>query len=124
MTWDSEDYDTDSFHDSSTNPSRITIPSGITRIRLFANILFAGNASGNRYAYIKKNNANFYGCPSFTSNGVSSAAGAIGNHINIVSQVVSVTSGDYFEVRVYQDSGGSLNVLNTEFTSFGIEVIE
>lgn len=26
LTWDTEDYDTDSFHSTSTNPSRITIP--------------------------------------------------------------------------------------------------
>jgi hypothetical protein len=40
VTFDAEEYDTDSIHDNSTNNTRFTVPTGVTRVKLFLHILF------------------------------------------------------------------------------------
>lgn len=50
-----EDYDTHAFHDNSTNPSRFTIPAGMTGLyQVRAQLSFGGDSTGNRTAEIRK----------------------------------------------------------------------
>jgi len=57
ITYTSETYDTDGFHDNSTNTSRLTIPSGKGGKYLFTGCYsFAQNATGVRYLNLKVNN--------------------------------------------------------------------
>ena len=53
LTWDTESFDTDTFHDNSTNNSRITIPSGVSKVVVTANIRREVDAGGNaNFLYI------------------------------------------------------------------------
>lgn len=121
LTWDTEVYDTDGFHSTSSNTSRLTIPAGVTRVRLTSMTVFDVNATGFRQAVFLKN-----GSPAFPGRGGTSSPGITGSgvYVLMVSPILEVTAGDYLEVRAYQNSGGALNVLGTDVSHcFAIEVI-
>jgi hypothetical protein len=128
VTWDSEEYDTNDFHSTSSNTSRITIPAGVTKVKLSAMVAFSNSSTtGARYLAFRKNGSDFIGGGRITIAGTSSPVGA--NLLHIETPVVVVTTGDYFEVRVWQSSGGDLDILATGTLSttgnyFALEVIE
>jgi hypothetical protein len=105
VSWNAEIYDTDSYHDNSTNPTRITIPTGLGgKYLITVTLPFNANAVGQRVGYIIKNGSLFY----LTAQGNLSAT--IGAFINY-SYTTSLVAGDYIEIQTYQDSGGALNLL-------------
>jgi hypothetical protein len=122
VTWGAEFYDTNTFHNLVTNPSRITIPAGVTKVRLIANIQFISNAVGYRSVNIIKNgSATEPGKPNISQNAVNGTV----TSLNISSPVLPVVEGDYFEVQVTQTSGDVLNIQNGDFrTWFAMEVIQ
>ena len=122
LSFDTEVYDTDGFHSPSVNPSRITIPAGVSKIKLHFNCQFENNATGIRYILMHKNGSGFAGTGSLVT--TASNVASIGNHCNISSAPITVSENDYFEARVYQNSGGSLNVLLGDYTTFAIEVLD
>jgi hypothetical protein len=107
VPFDNEAFDTDGFHDNSTNPSRITIPAGLGGKYLFtATLRWANNSSGIRIAY-------------FRINGSGAAADtraqqftplSSGDASHVISDVLDLAAGDYVELFGYQNSGGGLNV--------------
>jgi hypothetical protein len=105
VTFNSELFDTDAFHDNSTNNSRITIPSGKAgKYLLVSAISFAGNATGTRIARIHKNGS------LFTIPSILSAAPVADYTILSTTTLVDAQVGDYFEVFALQSSGGALNL--------------
>jgi hypothetical protein len=103
LTFDAEDFDTDAFHDNSSNNTRLTIPAGKGGKYLLSGALaWAGNANGLRAIKIYKNgvflteNSLFFG----GSDGLTQP----------VSQVFDLAVADYLEVFGRHSSGGSLNV--------------
>lgn len=128
-TWTSipfvvEDFDTASMHDNSSNTSRITIPAGGNGYYYVnGQVNYAPNATGERGAKIKKNNAS----SSRTGGDFKPTSGAGGPTIMRASTVVYLVAGDYLELQGYQSSGGSLNAqANTSEYEFGtyFEVIK
>lgn len=114
----SENFDTDSFHDPSTNNQRITIPSGLEsgkKMMLVARVVFDLNATGIRWAGIYKNNTIYV-----ATGQVNASAGSYQpyHEINIVTPVLTPVANDWFDVRVWQNSGVTLDVLGsrTEFS--------
>lgn len=131
LTFDSESYDTDSMHDTVTNPGRVVIPSGVTMVRMYGQVCIGGsNSPGYRYAGILKNGTtNLYvggGAVSYAPNGSASAA----TILQVSSPVVSVVAGDYFSLYAFQNSGGDVDVVaSTNLpagagTWFAVEIIE
>ena len=105
LTFDSEVFDTDTFHDTATNNSRITIPSGKNgKYLIVAKFHFAGNATGtDRLGGIKKN-----GTSVGLFRGINGNSSSVGWNASVILDLVAT---DYIELEVYQDSGGSLNAL-------------
>jgi hypothetical protein len=122
VTWDAEYYDTENYHSLVTNPSRVTIPAGISKVRLIANIQFANNATGYRSVNIIKNGSvTEPGKPNISQNAVNGTV----TSVNISSPVLPVVEGDYFEVQVTQTSGGDLALQTGNFrTWFAMEVLQ
>jgi hypothetical protein len=103
VTFGSEYYDTDSFHDTSTNTSRITIPSGLGGYYLFTGSgEWANNTTGRRWMFLYKNG-------SVVSEFELIPQGATATATGFYFQVVSAVATDYFELYVQQTSGGDLN---------------
>lgn len=121
INWDSEEYDTDGFHESATNPSRLTIPAGVSKVIVKAQIAWLENSTGKRLIYQTKNGTTFAG----RGNSFIPASPSYNTCHQVISTMVDVAEGDYFEVLVQQDSGGALDVRNGKaYSWFAIEVVE
>lgn len=104
LSFDSETFDTNTFHDLVTNNSRFTIPSAKGgKFLLRASVEFAANGTGARHVVIRKNGTN----AAYVSSG---NAGGSDATVVVCSAVLSAVATDYFDVQAYQSSGGALNV--------------
>jgi hypothetical protein len=104
VLFNNETFDTTAFHSTVTNTSRITIPAGKGGYYQFnANVTFA-SGTGNRELNIFKNGTRVSYGP-FPGSSATSTASA-------TSTVLAGAVNDYFEVFVFQDSGGALNLLS------------
>lgn len=111
VQWNNEVYDTDGFHDNSTNPSRITIPSGTSGlIRLSASISASGSTSELGIAFFK-NGTQITNYEYDTEN-------STGN-ISAISAPITCTAGDYFEVAIRATSAPTVDVSNNSW--FAVE---
>jgi len=102
VTFASENFDSDGFHDNVTNNSRITIPTGKGgKYQVNFNGQWAGNTTGFRYGRIYKNGvdilSNWFKSP--TTNGDCS---------QMLSVILNLSAGDYIQFYVEQTSGGDL----------------
>lgn len=112
LTWDTEFWDTDGFHSTTTNPSRITIPAGLGGKYLLDGVLSVGaNATGLRYASFKQNGGASFYIASSQGNGTYSTFVSF-------SIILNLAAGDYIEMTTFQNSGGSLNVLTESRITF------
>lgn len=92
----------DTMHDNVTNNSRLTARyAGIYEIKL--NIEWAGNATGERYISFRINGSTIIAAERRSP--VSTPA-----TVHVLSTLWSMAVNDYVEARVFQNSGGALNV--------------
>ena len=108
LTFDSESFDTNAFHDNSTNNSRITIPSGKAgKYSVQWQTVWAGGTgsrntrlllNGNNAAYGVWMNALTGGDPTSTNN----------------NALLTLSVGDYLELLIGQGSGGALDAAASE----------
>ena len=105
VTFNTELFDTDGFHDNSTNNSRITIPAGKAGKYLFtAKAMWLVNSGGGiRFIQLTKNGTDITGDNNVTPN----ASFGVTSQVN---QVFNLAVSDYIEAKIYQDSGGALSV--------------
>jgi len=102
LTFDSETFDTDGFHSTSTNTDRLTVPAGKAgKYLVVGKMSFAGGLNGIRQVYIYKNTS-VYDYLSWwnTSNN---------NADTMITTIVDLAVGDYVKMAVWQNNGGSLN---------------
>jgi hypothetical protein len=108
MTFNSERQDTDNYHSTSSNTSRLTAPSaGFYHIT--ANSQWAANTTGNRYLDVILN-----GTTVIAADRRSNAGYAGEGSVNVDWYM---NAGDYVEMRAYQESGGNLAV-TAQFSIF------
>lgn len=103
ILFDSEDFDLGSYHSTSVNTSRFTIPASMAGFyTITAKVVYAANATGIRVARIRKNGADI-------STQVTHAATAGAQQIVMVTDHLVLAVADYIEVFAYQDSAITLN---------------
>lgn len=117
VTFNLEVVDTDGFHSTVTNTSRMTIPTGLGgKYRVSGAARFPQNAVGRRFAQIISSvgDAKTF---EFTPNASTfPTAGGTG--------ILVLSAGDYVELEVYQDSGISLALIGaTDSVFFEIEYL-
>jgi hypothetical protein len=112
VAFGSEIFDTDSFHDNTTNNSRITIPAGKAgKYLINMQTFWANNATGSRDARLRLNGVDVDTPQTgYTANASNNAFSS--------DNVVALAVGDYIELRVRQDSGGALNLYAANSTFF------
>ena len=115
--WGGAIYNTDGYWDPE-NPTRLTVPKGVTKVKVLASILWESNNDGFRQLRLKKNGNYAYGLPYVRYQAVSTS-GATGT-----SSVIEVEEGDYFELDVVQTSGKSINLREDSYTWMSIEAVE
>lgn len=120
VVFDAEIYDTDEIHSTVTNASRLTVPAGVTRVSLSANVTFEPTAYFTQIAFAKNGSSAFVG-------GVASDLVALVYH-NISTAAIPVVGGDYFELRVSHGDASPINVKGmgdaSSVTWFAMEIIE
>ena len=119
ITFNSENFDTDTYHSTSTNTSRITIPSGKGGYyNVSATLSFAGNNTGIRQLNLLKNGTAVQNM--FSTSPTQSA----GDYRVSGSTILNLVAGDYLEINGYQSSGGALDVQGIAAeTTFGAFLI-
>lgn len=104
LNWDTETFDTDTYHSTSTNTNRITIPSGKAgyyEINFIINWTDA-NSTGRRLTVFRVNGTAVIGVESTPSSSASIS------YYGATTQYMAV--GDYVDLYVLQTSGSTLNV--------------
>jgi uncharacterized membrane protein len=98
ITWDAETYDTDGIHDNVTNPSRLTVPAGVSWVRLIGQIdTSLVTAGSDTYIYMTKNGSTaFAGTPQLSLDLVSITT----PRGQIQTPPLQVSPGDYFEFGI------------------------
>jgi len=118
---DDESFDTKSFHDNVTNNTRITIPTGVSRVSLTGQITTA-NASAGTFLQFRIDINDSGNTPAATTT-IPRATGLEAQ--NVSTGPIDVVSGDYFELKVLQDTGGVLAITTgAARTYLNIEVLE
>jgi hypothetical protein len=103
ILFDSESFDSDAYHSTSTNTGRITIPAGKAgKYAINSAFFFQENANGARVLNIYKNGSN-YARSQMPPNSISQIAVTL-------NLVMDLAVSDYIEVLVLQNTGGALNL--------------
>lgn len=105
------DFDTNNFF-AGGSPSRLTVPAGVTKVKLTGLVTHTGTGSTNS-KFVHFNSVGTELDTSGLPRGVTGTS-------NLVSGVISVTPGDYFEF----ESDTTSVATSPEFTWFEIEVVE
>lgn len=102
LTWNNEAYDTDSYHSTSTNTSRITIPTGKSGYYQFYGSarMNRNGTAGYTAAMLKKNGGNF--SPDIFDNDQDRPNSTI--ITNKFCTTAYLVAGDYVEMQVYTET--------------------
>jgi len=113
LAFDSELFDALGMHDNSTNNSRITIPTGYDGLWLFgANPQFNTGAGNRALLRLSLNNAtDFAGDEGKPEASTFTHLFALG--------LYRCVAGDYVQAKVYQDTGGAVNVIASNYRTPG-----
>jgi hypothetical protein len=104
-----DEVDSDGWNcwDVSPNPTRLTAP--LTgRYIITGNVAFEAASSGHRAINILKNNTLELARSDFNP-----VSNSVDTHSTVTCHAVSLTKGDYVELRVWQNSGSDLNILDS-----------
>ena len=99
-----DEWDTDSFHSTSTNNTRITVPSGLGgKYHIIGSATFAAGADSTRLMQVRLNGATEIG----VFQGINGVTGAFSTS---VPTMYALAAGDYIELVCYQFSTVALNI--------------
>jgi hypothetical protein len=112
--FDGEDFDTDGYHDNTTNNSRITIPTGKGGYYLveFSFLVSCSNSTGTWRVTLDKNSG---GITTLLRVDIANLSKDL-----IISghAVIALVAGDYIECKHFQSSGTTQTILNTAYPSW------
>ena len=107
ISFDAVDSDGWNCWDLSPNPTRLTVP--VTgRYLITGNVAFEAASPGHRAINILKNNTVELARSDFLP-----VSNSIDTHSTVTTHAVSLTKGDYVELRVWQNSGSDLDILDS-----------
>jgi len=106
----SELFDTDSYHDNTTNNSRLVAPAtGVYQVSY--NVVWAGGGANDRIAFLRLNAAGGGTDAANVLGATNVAPGGSGyNPTNSLTTLIALNAGDYVELFVYQSSGGTKDI--------------
>jgi len=123
IQYDNEVYDDDDWSDISAagpNPQRLTIPTGVTEVRVTCGISWDVGLLTQTAVRILKNGASYPGI-SIQSSAILNAG--VQHSSNVVSPLLRVVATDYFVCQVWQTSGAAATIDALDSTYFAIEAI-
>lgn len=117
LTWASATYDVGSWSNIGSHPTRLTVPTGVTRARVTCGTAWASSPTFTIVA-IGKNGADPIASASYNGLSTMSTSGGL---VSVVSPILQVSPTDYFECYVFQGSGGTINTTGDGYQYFGIQ---
>ena len=102
LTWDVENFDTDTMHDNVTNNSRLTARRPGKYV-IFMNIIFSSNNTGGRQLLIRKN-----GTTHLWSNFFANTLG--GQDQLLTATIADLSANDYIEGQVWHSAGTAIDI--------------
>ena len=124
IEWNQEDFDSDGFHDTSTNNERLTVPSGLDgTYQVTGKLHLPNHNSGGaiRLVEIRLN-----GTTRIASFAVPVLTDTVVTEINVQASItVVLVATDYVELMGKQDSGGAATAtqLGTDKSFFGMTLL-
>lgn len=103
ITFTSEYIDTGSIHDNSVNPSRLTVPSGITKVRLLGSVVTSSPIDDGAFILLTLLKNGSGASPQTTIIKADSTSGDQWSG-QLISSTISCTAGDYFQLAIRMDS--------------------
>lgn len=124
LTWDTEAYDTDTMHSTSTNTSRL-VATTAGPYQVNARVGFLSNATGIRTLELRKNSAgSVAGGTRIAFDSTGAVGGSTDTTVSITADVV-MAANDYVELFGLQTSGGALSTDNaTGLTFFQMRMVQ
>ena len=117
LTWDNEFYDTDSAFAS----NKFTVPSGKGGTYMFFWLLKTGSMGDTKaiQGWLQKNGSDLDSQMSRSKQYIPTT-----NEIHLTGHYTDVAvAGDYYEMRVFQDNGGAVNILAETSSFWGFKLI-
>ena len=109
---DSELFDSAAMHSTSSNTSRITIPTGLGgRYMIVATVFFESNGTGARIVRLRVDG-------STNTDMLAVGGSAASSTVLSFSKPLVLTAGQYVEIMGLQTSGGDLDVQLTDFSAY------
>jgi len=124
VTWTTQDADELDMWDVA-NPGWITIPGGVYAIQLDLNLQIDANGVGYRAVKLRRsvNNGSTFVDFNYIPITSMSALSAVDTYLHLSTSTLPVTPGEIYAVYAYQDSGGSLNIVNGFYTNLTVRAI-
>jgi hypothetical protein len=108
MTFDTEQFDTDGIHSTSSNTGRMTIPSGKGGKYLLLG-MFSPATNGVNWEFYVYVNGSYYITGFPQTGGVGNARGTTQCILHVI---LNLNAADYVEVKAWQNSGGNSDIRN------------
>ena len=117
ITFDAEVFDTNGFHDNTTNNQRVTIPTGKSGKYLFTFFIYqSGGTTGYRIMKIYKNGSQFQ---EYNSTPYFSTSNDLGQQY---STVLDLVAGDYIHMGFLQNSGGNVSAYKASTGNYSTSI--
>jgi hypothetical protein len=120
IPWTEENYDTDTIHDNATNNTRLTVPTGVTKVRLVGQLAIDDHTSGV-FAQIGIYKGGLQDYQGSASQRVEITGTVF--RLNVASPVLTVAATEYFELFALIETDASITVTDDQ-TWFAMEIIQ
>lgn len=120
VPWDAEEYDSDAYHDNSTNPSRLTVPTGLA-----GKYLVTGNIGTSQIGAVTRWSISIRKNGTLIRGGLSES-NCDANDFAMGGRTVAVdlAVGDYVDITYFQQNGGSVGKsLDTAGCAFSMHLL-
>ena len=114
LTWATEEYDTGLFHSTTTNTSRMTVPTGFGGVyNVTASVTWTASSGSALFLQVRKNGAAST-APSLVASMTNfGSLFANGDPVIQLNGQLRLVAGDYLELYTAQNSGGALALKGT-----------
>lgn len=121
IAFSNEIYDTNGIFESVTNPDRLTVPSGVQKIRITGQVTVSQTSGGTYRGIVLNKNGGSFGGASGNSQALSVLFDLV---MPISSPILTVSAGDYFTIQYFEDGTGINNIVGgSANTWFAMELI-
>lgn len=119
LAFDAETYDDGGWHDNAVNNTRLTVPSGVTRVDIAATVRLVNVTAGlTGIIEVRKNgSADFNGFI-----GIHQLSAFVSRSMNICGIGIPCAAGDYFELFLQVETDTSVDVIAVR-TTFSIRAV-